>query len=207
MYRETSVADITMPTQDHEDCDMLHRVSEGSHAALEALYKEYYHRLFRFIYKITRQLDTIDEIINDVMLVVWRKADTFDHRSRVSTWIFGIAYKKSLKALEKSAVAIAHVDYEDIAETAADPSEYGIQQFEADDWVTVAFEVLSPDQRAVMELTYHYGLHYHEIAEIMECPENTVKTRMFHARKKLQPLLQTMKTQGKALNQSDGELR
>jgi RNA polymerase sigma-70 factor (ECF subfamily) len=44
---------------------------------------------------------------------------------------------------------------------------------------------LQPDQRAVIELTLYQGLAYQEIAIILDCPENTVKTRMFHARKKL----------------------
>jgi RNA polymerase sigma-70 factor (ECF subfamily) len=52
----------------------------------------------------------------------------------------------------------------------------------------VAFGKLPADQRAVLELAYHQGLHYQEIAQIMDCPENTVKTRMFHARKKIKAL-------------------
>jgi len=68
----------------------------------------------------------------------------------------------------------------------------GIQQLETNDWLDTALESLSIDQRAVIELTYFQGLHYSEIAELMECPENTVKTRMFHARKKLASILKTM---------------
>jgi len=52
-----------------------------------------------------------------------------------------------------------------------------------------ALESLSPDHRAVLELTYYLGHSCSEIAAIMDCPVNTVKTRMFHARNKLRVLI------------------
>ena len=61
-----------------------------------------------------------------------------------------------------------------------------------DDWLHAGFEVLSAEQRAVVELTYFHGMHYVEIAKLMDCPENTIKTRMHHARKKLAPMLQRL---------------
>lgn len=52
-----------------------------------------------------------------------------------------------------------------------------------------ALALLSPEQRAVVELTYYEGLSYPEIANLLDCPTNTVKTRMFHARKRLRETL------------------
>ncbi len=63
-----------------------------------------------------------------------------------------------------------------------------VSELEVSNWLEVAFDKLSAEQRAVVEMTYYQGLHYNEIAEIMQCPENTVKTRMFHARKILTKL-------------------
>ena len=68
----------------------------------------------------------------------------------------------------------------------------GLKQLELDNWLEFAFDELSPEHRAVIELTYYQGMHYSEIAELMACPENTVKTRMYHARKKLASILKTM---------------
>ena len=68
--------------------------------AFEALYREFYPRLFDFLLRMLGSPRDVEEAINDTMLVVWRKADGFAERSKVSTWIFGIAYKKALKRLQ-----------------------------------------------------------------------------------------------------------
>ena len=70
-------------------------------------------------------------------------------------------------------------------------ADYPAQRLESKDWLSCAFASLQPDQRAVIELTFCHGLHYQDIARILNCPENTVKTRMFHARKKLQVFAET----------------
>ena len=57
---------------------------------------------------------------------------------------------------------------------------------EARYWLEQALEQLSAGQRAVVDLTFSHGMSYEEIAMVLDCPENTVKTRMFHARRKLQ---------------------
>jgi RNA polymerase sigma factor (sigma-70 family) len=169
------------------DAELIARICEADHDAFEALYRRYYHRLFRFSYRVTRRIDQVEEIINDVMFVVWRKASTFSPEARVSSWIFGIAYRKCLKTLSERPKA-EHLSLDDMEETIPAVQDGGLRKLEIEDWVSVAFGKLPADQRAVLELTYHQGLHYHEIAEIMGCPENTVKTRMFHARKKIKSL-------------------
>jgi RNA polymerase sigma factor (sigma-70 family) len=166
------------------DAELMQRVSASDHPAFEMLYKRYYQRLFRFAYRITRRLDQVEEIINDVMYVVWRRADSFDPDGRASTWIFGIAYKKCLKAIS-GRVAGEHLPLDEAEDLIPGIADEGLRNLEIEDWLSVAFGKLPTDQRAVLELTYHQGLQYSEIAAIMECPENTVKTRMFHARKKI----------------------
>jgi len=167
------------------DEDLIRCVRKGDSQAFEQLYKRYYLRLFRFVYRVVRRRDLIEEVINDAMFVVWQKADTFDATSRVSTWVFGIAYKKALKCLERFPPTKNGVSIEEIENVVPGNGEAVIKQIELDNWLDTAFEALSPDQRAVMELAYRQGMNYSEIAVAMGCPENTVKTRMFHARKKL----------------------
>lgn len=170
------------------EAQLIMRICEADEEAFETLYKQYYRKLFRFAYRVTRRIDQIEEIINDVMYVVWKKAPTFRPETRVSTWIFGIAYKKCLKSIAGGSQA-KHLSLEDADMLIPGVQDSGLKNLEAEDWISVAFGRLSADQRAVLELTYHHGLHYREIAEILDCPENTVKTRMFHARKKIKPLL------------------
>ena len=83
------------------DHDLLRlRTLYSGGGQFESLYREFYPRLFEFIVRILGQPDGVEETINDTMLVVWNKADEFRGQSKVSTWIFGIAYRKALKRLK-----------------------------------------------------------------------------------------------------------
>lgn len=174
---------------DTADWTLIGRIGGGDEAALAELYRRYHGHLHRFVRRITRQPDCCDEVINDVLLVVWRKAAVTEPLSKASTWILGIAYRRALKVLERQGRDPVAFDEDALASVATDDIA---DQLSADSMAEQALALLSPAQRAVMELVYYHGLHYQEIATVLECPENTVKTRMFHARKRLRecwPLL------------------
>ena len=97
------------------DNDLIMRICESDTVAFEMLYKRYYPRIFRFVFRVIRHLDPIEEIINDVMYVVWQKAATFRPETKASTWIFGIAYNKSLKSMSER-VQGDHLELEDAEE-------------------------------------------------------------------------------------------
>lgn len=176
---------------DEADQALLRRIGQGDRLALRTLYTSYYQPLLRFIYRITRRLDLAEEGVNDVMLVIWRSSNSFAYRSSVSTWIMGIAYRKALKLLAASRrwtdrfVAVDFTEWVERSEPAGEPNDDG----DLRDLLDEALRHLSPEHRAVVELTYFYGCSYEEIAAIVGCPVNTVKTRMFHARAKLKGLL------------------
>jgi RNA polymerase sigma-70 factor, ECF subfamily len=178
-------------SDDASDVQLLTRIAHGDRDAFRELYQVYYHPLLRFIYRMTGQLELAQEGINDVMLVVWRNGGAFGGRSTVATWIMGIAYRKALKLLESSrrwSERFASVDFNDWIEryeVAAEPT----LDVDLRDLLDQGLRYLSPEHRAVVELTYFYGCSYEEIAVIADCPVNTVKTRMFHARAKLRKLL------------------
>ncbi|HEV8255360.1 MAG TPA: sigma-70 family RNA polymerase sigma factor [Casimicrobiaceae bacterium] len=171
-----------------DEIALIRQVAGGDTTAFETLFRRYYPRLRRFLERMTRRPQLVDEIVNDTMLVVWRKADTFNLRSKLSTWIIGIALRRSLKALERVNDAI---DFD--PDAAASPAESGpegnLLRQELRMRLSQALMSLSPEQRAVIELTYYEGCTYREIAAIVGCPVDTVKTRMFYARRRLKSLL------------------
>lgn len=171
-----------------DDVALINRVAGRDCGAFESLYRGYYPRLRRFIERVTRRPQIVDEIVNDTMLVVWRKAPSYNLRSKVSTWIFGIAFRRALKALKR---VDDPVDF--LPDESPDPTGEGpegmLVQSERRVTILRALAKLSPDHRAVIELTYFEGCSCAEIAEIMRCPVGTVKTRMFHARRRLRVLL------------------
>ncbi|QWF72283.1 sigma-70 family RNA polymerase sigma factor [Methylomonas paludis] len=170
---------------------LLGHIAEGDAAAFELFYKMYYPRLFRFILRMTRQPESVEELIQETLLVVWEKPHKFNHDSKISTWIFGIAYHKALKSMSRHNRRRMDVDVDELKEIMGDPGANPAQHQENADWLNTALAVLSPEQRAVIELTFYHGLAYQDIAKILNCPEGTVKTRMFHARKKLQFFAET----------------
>ena len=174
------------PNSSMDEYTLLQRIAEGDASAFEAFYKVYYSKLFRFILRMTNQPEAVEELIQETLLVVWEKPEGFNHTSKISTWVFGIAYNKALKSMSRNARHRSDVNIDDHIETIRDPGANPAQCRESVDWLSCALAVLPPDQRAVIELTFYHGLPYQDIARILNCPENTVKTRMFHARKKLQ---------------------
>ncbi len=170
------------------EVSLLGEVARGDRRAFEALYNCYYPRLSRFLMRVTRRPPLVEEILNDTMLVVWRKADSYDRSSKVSTWIFAIAFRKALKAL-KRVDDPTDVEPEDTAIPAHTGPEEELSQEQLRAFLSRVMADLSMEHRAVIELTYYQGYAYREIAAIMDCPIDTVKTRMFHARRRLKTLL------------------
>ena len=166
---------------------LLARVAQGDRQAFQELYIGYHRRLARFLTRLTHGYAIAEEIINDTMYVVWCKAAEFRGQSQVSTWIMGIAYRRALKALKRESNA-SHVPSMPGNEDAATMDSMQ-RTNELHDWIGHALDQLPAEQRMVIELTYYVGLSCEEVAAIMECPVNTVKTRMFHARRRLRPAL------------------
>lgn len=172
-----------------DEAELLAAVARGDQHAFKRLYLVYHRRLGGFLMRVTGRLDLTEELINDTMFVVWKKADSFRGESRVSTWIMGIAYRQALKALRRAQQS----PWSDPAARNKDPGELpdaddGERQ-ETREWVESALGGLPPKQRIVIELAYFMGYSCEEISRIAACPVGTVKTRMYNARIRLRGLL------------------
>ncbi len=174
---------------DNAERALLQRMAQGDREALAALYRPYHRRLARFLSRMTRRADVIDEVVNDCFWIVWQKAGSFRGDSRVSTWIMGIAYRCALKCLrqhgEDDASGLPPEGMAELPELSSDPNA----EHELRDWLGKAMSRLPADQRLVLELAYGGGHSLEEIAAIVQCPVGTIKARMFHARVKLRNLL------------------
>lgn len=186
------------------DQALIRAVAQQDKRAFEALYYRFAPRIGRFLHKMLRREDMIDEVVNDVMVVVWQSAGRFDPlSSSLSTWLFGIAHNKALKHLAR---ARRHANEVPLDMPADDGDDIGLEenpQYVADQRtpeytlmgrqigaaLEEAMNALSPEHRAVIELAFAEDFSYQEIAGIVDCPVNTVKTRVFHARKRLSQLL------------------
>jgi RNA polymerase sigma-70 factor, ECF subfamily len=167
------------------DFDLLAAVAAGSRSALEQLYHGYHRKLARFLSRFTSRYENVEEIINDTFMVVWQNANDFRNDSRVSTWIFGIAYRTALKSLRRQKNQAAALSLDESPEQSVDPQA----DAEVQDWVACGLNCLTVEHRLTLELAYRMGHSLEEIAAITDTPVGTVKARMFHARRRLREYL------------------
>ena len=163
--------------------ELLRRVRRGDRRAFSELYRQYHARLYGYLRRLLTNPAMVEEVLDDVMFVVWTDARKFRGTAAVSTWIFGIAYRKALTAIRTDR------RYQSGLNRKADIDAIAGEVTQHTEWIHAGLLHLSPDHRQVLELTYYGGFSYQEIAEIAGCPVNTVKTRMFHARRRLKILL------------------
>jgi RNA polymerase sigma factor (sigma-70 family) len=171
-----------------EDLRLLDRIVGRDLKAFEELYRTYHPRLTRFLMNILRRPHVVEEALNDTMMVVWKRPEAFNGTSKVSTWVFGIAYRTALRARSRHDEPREDPDPNTrISGDLGPERRMGQQQVQ-----TILLGVmarLSAEHRAVVDLTYFHDMGYREIAEILDCPVGTVKTRMHHARRHLKEML------------------
>ncbi|HKI87206.1 MAG TPA: sigma-70 family RNA polymerase sigma factor [Thermoanaerobaculia bacterium] len=184
---ESSVKAPHTGGSEHEERALVARVARQDRDAFEDLYRRYHPRLWRYLNRHFRAHEAIEDLIQEILLVVWKQAARFRGDSKVSSWIVGIAYRKALASMRRSAsrpFAVPDEELEPVPESRGRPLAPEVRMS-----LRQAVRMLPVEQRMVVELTYFYGHSYGEIAGILGCPENTVKTRMFHARRKLREAL------------------
>ena len=167
-----------------EELRLLESIRAGDRKAFEQLYRLYHPRLTRFLMNLVRRPQLVEEVLNDTLMVVWERSDSFNGASKLSTWIFAIGYRKAMKALRRQQDPVDDPEAERRPSSLPDP-EQELSQSRNHLLLRKAMNELSADHRAVVDLTYFHEMGYREIADILNCPVDTVKTRMFHARRHL----------------------
>jgi RNA polymerase sigma-70 factor (ECF subfamily) len=166
------------------ETELIARVGAKDLQAFEKLYRLYQPRLARFLANLLHRPQLVEEVLDDTMMVVWQTADRFRGSSKPSTWIFAIAYRKALKARSRWPDPLPDDGLE--VQVSNDPGpDTELSHQRLSEALRKAMTGLSAEHRAVVDLTYFHGMGYREIAGIVGCPVDTVKTRMFHARRRL----------------------
>ncbi len=179
-----------MPENVDPELEWIWRIADGDRDAFEKLYAAWQTRLFRYLFRMVGDTGTAEELTNDTMVAAWKSAGSFKGQSKASTWLFGIARNKALNVLRQRQPLTVEVESAmAVAASAAGP-EQSVMRGRLQETMKHALQELSQEHREVMELTFYQELSYQEIAAIIECPVNTVKTRMFYAKKKLQEILE-----------------
>lgn len=171
--------------QDNSDESLLERIAAGDQLAMRTLYARHSVKAYRFVLRLVGDASKAEDIVSEVFFDVWRQVGRFEGRSQVGTWILAIARFKALTARRaRRDEPLDHAMAESIADGADDP-EACIQKKDDGALLRACIAQLSADHRAVIDLVYYHGKSVEEAAEILGVPRNTVKTRMFYARKRI----------------------
>src|SRR5215831_15967990 len=182
-------AERPSPTaKDNSDEALVAKIAAGNRLAMQVLFARHHARVYRFILRLLGSEVVAEDLTSEVFLGVWRQADRFEARSSVMTWLLAIARYKALAELRRRpAAASIEAGAESIDPT--DDPERNFEIKHRGEILRNCLTRLSPRHREIIDLVYYHEKSVQEAAEILGVPGNTVKTRMFHARKKLSELL------------------
>ena len=169
---------------------LIGRIAKGDRLAMQVLFARHHVRVYRFVLRLVGNPSVAEDLISEVFLDVWRQADRFEGRSAVSTWMRAIARFKALSALRKRPDEELDEEAAEAIEDTSDNPEVALEKKDKSAVLRQCLEKLSPEHKEIIDLVYYHEKSVEEVAEIVGIPENTVKTRMFYARKKLAELLQ-----------------
>jgi RNA polymerase sigma-70 factor (ECF subfamily) len=172
-----------------DDADLIERIASGDKLAMQVLYARHHVQTYRFLLRLVGDEAQAEDLVSEVFFDVWRNAHQFQGNSRVSTWILAIARFKALSALRRRKDDELDDDAAAAIPDLADDPEIAVQKKDRVAIMRQCLSHLSLVHREIIDLAYYQDKPINEVAEILGVPENTVKTRMFHARRRLSELL------------------
>jgi RNA polymerase sigma-70 factor (ECF subfamily) len=187
----TAAACINPPASGKATSDevLIRQVAKGDKDAIRLLYARHSVRVFRFLVRMTHNDATAEDLVSEVFTEVWRSAGRFEARSQVTTWILGIARFKAMSAMRRRTFDALDDDTAASIEDTTDNPEIVMQNADRSAVLQSCLKELSSAHRQVIDLIYYHGQSIEEVAEIVGVPQNTVKTRVFHARKRIAELM------------------
>ncbi len=180
---------MALSAQDTDE-QLLLSMAGGEMEAMNAFYRRHETRLYRYLMAKLNDSFVAGDLLNEVMLEVWRSAARFAGRSKVTTWMFGIAHNKVLTHWRK----VGAREFTEVDDTLVDDSpgadlEQSLAAAKDAELVRAGMHALSPPHREVLHLVFFEELDYAEIGSILKVPEGTVKSRVYHAKNLLKKQL------------------
>ncbi|MDT8317265.1 MAG: sigma-70 family RNA polymerase sigma factor [bacterium] len=168
---------------------LVRKSQEGDSRSFEMLVIKYQQRIFNVIFRIVRNRDDVEDLAQEAFLNAFRSIKGFRGGSSFYTWLYRIASNVSLNHLAKNKRAVfvdeAVMDTADVAEKTASADispERRVSSNETASAISKAVESLPEEIKKAVILREYEGLSYEEIAELMDCPVGTVRSRIFRGR-------------------------
>jgi RNA polymerase sigma-70 factor (ECF subfamily) len=197
-----------------DDSVLIKRALSGDQAACASLVRQHQDMVARLIQRITRRPEWVEDITQQVFISAFQKLSRFRRRASLSTWLYRIAVNASLEALrkenaQKRLFERMDQDRESLPDSLIIRERVSGEQlvFNREMQVEVrdALRRLPEEQRAILTLRYLEEFSTPEIAEILELPEGTVRSRLHYARVELAEILKPFMASGVSARQKEKE--
>jgi RNA polymerase sigma-70 factor (ECF subfamily) len=185
----TSARQRRSDSTETSDIALVGLIAQGDQDAVRRLFFRHKERVFRFLLRRVDNEASAEDLLSEVFIEVWRNAGRFEGRSEVSTWLLAIARNKAFSMLRRRSAEEADEQELERIEDPADGPEAALQNSERSELLRDCLSKLSPAHREIIDLVYYHERSIDDVARIIGIPLNTVKTRMFHARKRIGEML------------------
>jgi RNA polymerase sigma-70 factor (ECF subfamily) len=138
----------------------------------------------------------VEDVLNETLMEVWRQAARFEGRSSVNTWVFSIAHHRAVSRLRKKRESPLDEEQAAAIEDTGPTPDVNAEASDMSRLLARLMERLSFEHREILHLAYYQEFSVQEIADALDLPPNTVKTRMFYARQRLKVLLEESGVEG-----------
>ncbi len=174
---------------------LVTRIAKKDRSALDALYLRHSTPLLGFLMQIIDERGQAEEVLQDTFLAAWQGAPRFQRRSSVKTWLYGIARRQAHNALRRHNLDVTDdAPLDQLASNDPEPEATALSNADREA-VTAAIGRLGRTQREILTLAFAQDLSYPEMAEVLDVPVGTVKSRLSNAKRQLRQILESAETE------------
>ncbi len=179
-----------------DDLELVRRSQAGDLAAYEELVRSYHGRIYGLIYGMTSNREDAEDLVQEVFVKAWKALGNFRGQSGFYTWIYRIALNRTInfrkRRNRRQTVSFDEFDpdiktsesYREFSSKGSVLRKMSLSEFQ--EKMNAAMLKLSEKHRAVVTMHDVQGMAHAEIADVMDCSEGTVRSRLFYAHKQLQ---------------------
>lgn len=189
------------PLSEDTDKALVRRVQAGDARAFDLLFMRYQHKINNLVARFVRSNEDIEDITQEAFIKAYRALPRFRGESAFYTWLYRIAVNTAKNHLASASRRLQQVEIEadgaetgEVAQALTDPDdpEGSLRSDQLRQAISHAIEALPPDLRSALTLREFDGLSYAEIADVMDCPVGTVRSRIFRAREAVDAVIRPL---------------
>ena len=180
-----------------DDTHLMARLKSGDEAAFKMLVDRHYANIFRLCHRYVQRQEDAEELAQDVFIRLYKAADSYEHRAKLTTYLYRIAVNLSLNRIrDRKRKRWTSLEFlrenagQEPAGPARDNPEFQLELSEKQRIVRQAIDGLPENQRTAVILRRYNGMSYEEIAEVMRCSVSAVEARLHRAKLNLRKRLQ-----------------